>query len=98
MSQIVSIQTLAEEDIVLTFAWYQEKRLGLGLDFIQAVDDTLAHIGLNPRGYEVIHGEVRRAVLRRFPYCVYFVLADTEVVVLAVLHTSRHPIQWPNRI
>jgi plasmid stabilization system protein ParE len=40
---------------------------------------------------------VRRTTLRRFPYCVYFVMREHDVVVLAVLHGGRKPSAWQRR-
>jgi toxin ParE1/3/4 len=65
---------------------------------LEAVDDTLEHIALNSHGYQLVHREVRRAVLRRFPAVSIFVFTEMDVVVFAVLHASRHPIQWRNRV
>ncbi len=49
-----------------------------------------------PESFPVIYKNVRRAVVSRFPYAVFYV-AEPAVVVLAVLHTSRDPAIWPRR-
>jgi plasmid stabilization system protein ParE len=41
------------------------------------------------------HGEVRRAVVSRFPYAVFYRIEPKRVVVLAVLHMARDPKVWP---
>jgi len=42
-----------------------------------------------------VHGEVRRAVVSRFPYAVFYRVEPKRVVVLAVLHMAGDPKLWP---
>ena len=58
-------------------------------EFLAAVDDLLDSIARNPRAFPNVHRGLRRAVLRRFPYVVYFSLATDEVIVLACLHGKQ---------
>jgi plasmid stabilization system protein ParE len=44
-----------------------------------------------------VRGETRRALLRRFPYAIYFRLLDEEIVILGVVHGRRHPRIWERR-
>jgi len=44
-----------------------------------------------------MHKIVRRKLLRRFPYGVFFVLQDDEVIVIAIMHTRRQPNEWRSR-
>ena len=71
--------------------WYNGQQSGLGTEFRDTIDDLLGRLAENPRIYPRVYGEVHRAVLRRFPYVVYFLVDDFEVVVLAVLHSRRDP-------
>ena len=50
-----------------------------------------------PLAYPRVHGETRRAVVRRFPYAIYFRPVSDEVVVLAVMHGRRLPRRWRSR-
>jgi len=58
---------------------------------------TIRPIAENPRTYPRVHGEVRRAVARRFPFGVFYVMESDAVVVIAVLHASRDPVRWKER-
>ena len=46
----------------------------------------------------MVHAEARAAPLRRFPYLVFYLAETSEVLVLAVLHASRHPQAWQARL
>lgn len=53
--------------------------------------DMCNKIAGNPNGFSVIHREMRRAVIRRFPFGIYYRIAQESSIVIAVLHGSRHP-------
>jgi toxin ParE1/3/4 len=53
---------------------------------------------VTPKLHAVVLGEVRKAVVRRFPYCIYYREEEAGVRVLAVFHTSRDPAEWERRI
>jgi plasmid stabilization system protein ParE len=44
-----------------------------------------------------VHRHVRRALIHRFPYALYFTLAADRIEVVAVLHTRRDPTTWRRR-
>jgi plasmid stabilization system protein ParE len=77
------------------YGWYEEQREGLGEEFLAAVDHTFDSIEQLPESFARVHGEVRRAMVARFPYAVFFRIERTRVVVLTVLHTARDPRLWP---
>lgn len=87
----------AEMELAEAFDWYEEQAPGLGGDFILAVDATFRAIVRNPNQFPVHYRSARRAVLRRFPYCVYFHVDEKRVVVLSVFHARRDPRHWEER-
>jgi plasmid stabilization system protein ParE len=93
----IRIQPLAEQDVRETYAWYNSRRENLGSEFLESLEVCLDRIAQNPKSYQVVHKHVRRALLRRFPFCVYYVIADAEAVVIAVLHGRRDATQWRSR-
>ena len=60
----------ADADLQEARRWYSEIRLELGERFALAVETTVNAIAENPLQFPVIYGELRRAVLRRFPYLI----------------------------
>jgi len=71
--------------------WYEARRAALGDEFVAEVDALLSKVAEHPAAYPRVRRAVRRAVLRRFPYAVYFRVIEEAVVVLAVVHGHRHP-------
>lgn len=77
-------------------AWYESRRAGLGHEFGIAIDAAIGRIATNPLMFHRVHGEIRRVVLSRFPYAVYFRPTGDQVVVLAI-HGRQHPSRWKAR-
>jgi len=75
--------------------WYEFQSPGLGEEFIAAMELQLKRLEQAPLLYaEVIPG-VRRALLPRFPYGMFFTLRGELIHILAVLHDVRNPGRWP---
>lgn len=87
----------AERDAEAAVEWYDGQRAGLGNEFLEALDETVASISQHPRMYPEIESNIRRALTNRFPYSVYYRPGDDEIVVLAVLHTRRAPDELEER-
>ena len=97
MTPRLFVQDAAAADIESAAVWYETRRAGLGGEFLRAVRATLAAIARNPNQYRVVRAEVRRAVVRRFPYNVFFVVDADHTAVLACLHFRRDPQVWQSR-
>lgn len=96
MAQLV-IRPPAEADIDAAFAWYEGRSIGLGVDFLRCVDAGFGAVAESPLAFPVVHRRVRRSLLRRFPYAVFYVAEGERAEILAVTHTSRHPRRWRQR-
>lgn len=97
MTFTVVFRPQAEGEAKSARRWYDEQKPGLGERFADALDEMLQRIAVNPAAFPRVHGEMRRALLRQFPFGVYFRLDGEDVVVLAVMHGRRHPRQWQDR-
>jgi plasmid stabilization system protein ParE len=84
----------AKADIRRAAKWYERQRKGLGKDFVAEVDAALGLIEANPQHYEIVHREIRHAILRRFPYGVFYRIRSTKISVFAVMHLKRDDIPW----
>lgn len=92
------IRPEAELDIQDAFLWYEEQSQGLGSEFVRAVDSCLSKIGRNPLSYPIIRKQARRALIRRFPYGLFYVFDREVISVIACFHSKRDPKQWLDRI
>ena len=92
-----ALRARARADIAEAVAWYEGERRGLGREFARSVRASLAAIGRNPLHYQRAHHDVRRVLVRRFPYALYFVAEREQVVVIACVHVRREPQLWQSR-
>lgn len=97
MSFAVYVRPEARADIEQASAWYERQRAGLGGDFLDEVLDAFDRIADDPRIYPVVHRQTHRAVIHRFPFGAFYRIEDDTIVVLAVMHGSRHPRAWQQR-
>lgn len=91
MSHRLIVRPLAEEDLLDIQRWYDAQQGGLGGEFRQSVDELLQRLRDNPLMYPAVYRGLRRAVLRRFPYLVYFTVESEVVSIVACLHGKRRP-------
>ncbi|MFH0902818.1 MAG: type II toxin-antitoxin system RelE/ParE family toxin [Pseudomonadota bacterium] len=91
------VRPAAAADVEDAYLWYEAQRRGLGEEFLSEVDRIVLSIVENPPRYSIIHRETRRALLRRFPYAVFYRVLDDTVVIVAVMHGSRDPRRWHGR-
>lgn len=92
-----TVRPEAEADLEDAARWYEQRRGGLGKEFLDEVLRTLGTIEGNPELYARVHGDIRRAMLNRFPFGVFYLIESEGVVVVAVLHASRDPARWKER-
>jgi plasmid stabilization system protein ParE len=88
----------AMEDIQQAYDWYEERESGLGEKFIRCLDDCLLSIRRIPMGYAKVYRNYRRAVVRRFPYVVFYKALKKKVIVYSVFHCSQNPDKWRKRL
>lgn len=98
MTARLVVRAAAEADINGAALWYEQRSPGLGTEFLRAVDVALAEIARMPARYPLVHREARRALLRRFPYAVYFVATPKLISVVACMHARRDPRRWEERV
>lgn len=92
MKKVLRFLPEVENDILAGYAWYEEKSPGLGEEFLRMFY-TSAHDIINyPLGYPKVCGEIRRRLLRRFPYAMYYRVEDNIIVILGFFHCARNPL------
>jgi plasmid stabilization system protein ParE len=93
----VHLLSVAEREMLDAASYYEQQVQGLGADFYNMLEAGLSDIDENPECWPVVAGDVRRRLIRRFPYCLLYRVNADEVMVLAVMHLSRHPLYWRGR-
>ena len=91
------LRKAAQDDIEDAFEWYRSQSPTAAVRFLVAVDEVLVAIGERPESFPIVTGVLRRALLRRFPYAVYFKVSDRTIAVVGVVHGHRHPRTWLRR-
>jgi plasmid stabilization system protein ParE len=94
---LLTLSRGAEMDIIEARTWYELRGRDLGTAFMRALDACLAAIERSPESFPKVHNDARRALLRRYPYAIFYYLLKDEIVILACAHTSRRPEYWQNR-
>jgi toxin ParE1/3/4 len=91
------IRPEARADVAEAAAWYETQEEGLGREFLRAFRAATDPLRRNPLHYQIVFEEMRRVLLRRFPYGVFFEVHATDVVVLGCMHGARDPEAWQRR-
>lgn len=97
MTRQFILRPRAERDIQSAYEWYESQRAGLGNEFLAAPRERLETVRGHPESSPVIYRGIRRAVVSRFPYLIFYIARPERVAVLAVLHHARNPAVWPRR-
>ena len=95
----IIVRPEAETEVQQAFDWYEEQSEGLGFEFLRAIEACLSGVTRNPFAYTVVKvPNVRRALVRRFPYALFYLIDDQAIVVIAVFNVKRMPIDWTKRV
>ncbi len=68
----------AKVDVTDAYLWYEEQSLGLGMEFLRCIEAALLSIQRTPMIYPVVHEAYRRALVRRFPFAIFFGFDDVN--------------------
>jgi plasmid stabilization system protein ParE len=88
----------AEEEMNEAARFYERRKEGLGLEFLNEVEQTIASILAHPRSGPTISPNIRRRIARRFPFGVLYAIDGKKIVIVAVAHLKRRPGYWKERV
>ena len=88
----------AQSDVNEAYLWYESRRIGLGLEFLTAIDACFIAVSRNPSMYQVIYKEYRRAVIRRFPYAAFYEETTSEILIYGLFDCRENPKKWQERL
>jgi len=78
--------------------YYDSQKPGLGDDFLDELQKTLERVVNFPKAHPRVGEAIRRARTHRFPYSLLYKMYKDEIVIIAVMHDSRKPDFWKNRL
>jgi plasmid stabilization system protein ParE len=90
----------AEQDIAESYAWYEEQAPYLGEQFLLCIDASILSIRRTPNLYAIAYQRYRRALLRRFPYAIFYEYEEKrkQIVIYSVFHCAQDPEKWRGRL
>ena len=97
MTVEVRLRPEAEQDLADAATWYEGARPGLGEQFLEEMRSVISSIAERPLAYPLVHRTARRALLRRFPFGVFYRAEASQIVVIGIFHGSRDPALWKVR-
>ena len=101
MSYHLILTTETQDDLKEGFLWYEEKRPGLGIDFMLSIEATLRSLERTPLSYSLAPTNIpniRRAVVYKFSYLIFYTVVQQSVIILSVISSKRDPAIWKSRI
>jgi len=86
------------EDLQEALQYYGDRRQGLDRAFLDAFDEAVHSLTVQPLRWRKFRGKARRAKLMKFPYIIVFTFVDDAVDIYALIHVQRHPDEWVSRV
>jgi hypothetical protein len=77
--------------------YYEECKIGLGLEFANEIYNTIQRILDFPNAWQPLDNDIRRCLTNRFPFGIIYYQKDDEIIILAVMQLNRKPNYWQSR-
>ena len=87
-----------EDDLADAAGFYEAQSSGLGEDFLLEVRRAVDGVCAMPERWARVEGPVRRCLLSRFPFALFYSYNGERIFVLTIVHTRRHPDTWKCRV
>jgi toxin ParE1/3/4 len=97
VGQPVRFTQEAAAEVIAAQDWYEDQGAGLGTQFRDELDAAVQRIAENASQFPAVLNDVRRALMHRFPYCLFFRVEADAITVIACFHPSRDPQEWQRR-
>jgi toxin ParE1/3/4 len=93
----ISFHRLAEHELYDAALYYERESPGLGDRFLDEIERHIDAIAKNPDSGKKVRGQVRRRILRKFPYGILYSVTSTGIRILAIMNLKRRPAYWVGR-
>ena len=91
MQYKIEIRPLATIEIIEAYDWYELQKEGLGVDFLNELEDFCDNLLRNPFSYSYFEKPVREGKINRFPYTVVYEILGTAIVIYSVFMVKQNP-------
>jgi plasmid stabilization system protein ParE len=88
----------ADDDVAEAYNWYEGREPGLGEDFLRCIEACVERIQRHPEMYPIAIDEFRRALVRRFPFEIFYEPSADSITIYSVFHCSKGPQKWRERL
>ena len=97
MGYKLTLLPLAKKDLEEITDWYEGLQKNLGKRFLNAIKEEMKVIKEKPLLFQIRYDNTRIALIVTFPYLIHFEIDKKEIVIKAIIHTSRNKKIWKNR-
>jgi len=98
MIERVEFNPKAQQEVADSFDWYDSREVGLGNEFLGALDDCVRLIRLQPEMSPIAFKNYRKALLTRFPFAIFYRVSTGLLTIYAVFHCSKSPLGLKKRL
>lgn len=93
----IEISDEAEADFDKSYEHYYQDSLNIADTFYMRINLSLDYIKQNPSSFPIAYKDVRKFVVKKFPFVIYYRIVDSTIQVIAIFHSSRNPEIWNER-
>ena len=97
MTARLVVRPIAVSDAIQAANWYESRQTGLKRRFLDETYAAFEYVSRVPESHPLAMQDIRCRRLPSFPYGVYFLITDQEIVVFAVYHFRRNPRKLKQR-
>jgi|SRR5919198_1242273 plasmid stabilization system protein ParE len=97
MTPRLLLEPEAEAEFLDGERWYAERSPRIAEAFRSSVARTLEVVESAPHSFPIAVLDIHKALVRRFPYVVYYVSLPQVTTVIAIIHARRDPRVWQER-
>jgi plasmid stabilization system protein ParE len=88
----------AEQEMLEAARYYESQASCLGADFLSEIERAVVSITESPMMWPIIKDELRRRLVRRFPFGILYRIDPDEIIIVAIAHLRRKPGYWRGRV
>lgn len=96
--KIVNFHEDALIEMIEASKYYEERALGLGMSFLDSIEEAVGQVSANPEACQLVGDLVRQKLVKRFPYSVLYVIEPECLRIMAISHQKRRPGYWRYRL